>query len=71
MTDAPGLTATQRGRMLRARRRAQGLVELKVWVSPNDQEKIKDQASRSVKKHLRLRAREQAQADGQRSLFDE
>lgn len=56
--------------MLRARRRAQGLVELKVWVSPNDADKIRSEAQKSVKRHIRRCAAARAEAEGQQRLFD-
>lgn len=62
-------SATERGRELRDRRRSQGLIELKVWVSPNDQDKFKAQAQKSVERHLRSWTRDQAKANGQKTLF--
>lgn len=70
MTDA-AMSATERGRQLRARRRAQGLVELKVWVSPNDEAKIKAQASKSVERHVSAWTRDQAKANGQMKMFED
>lgn len=68
MSDA-AMSATERGRLLRARRRAQGLIELKVWVSPNDEANIKAQANKSVERHMLAWTRDQAKANGQKTLF--
>ena len=65
-----GLSSTERGRALKSRRKAMGLIELKVWVSPNDADDLRGRAAKSCKRHERQFLLDQAKAAGQKTLFE-